>query len=144
MITLLIFNVQSIMIVISGKTHFVRSQYMLKLKVLDLDVYRSLPILQTNCFFIFQSSPTPHHLPPINKLPECYFQPSLFFRSHFFADLVKEEYTFGRGENCDVAFNNTGKRNQCFQAYSKVHFKLIRVSQLQMGAFCRPLFHKLY
>ncbi|KAK7088732.1 serine/threonine-protein kinase Chk2-like [Littorina saxatilis] len=41
-------------------------------------------------------------------------------------DLVKDEYTFGRGENCDVAFNNTGKRNQCFQAYSKVHFKLVR------------------
>lgn len=43
-------------------------------------------------------------------------------------DLVKDEYTFGRGDNCDVAFNNSGKRNQCFQAYSKVHFKLIRKS----------------
>ncbi|KAL8577458.1 hypothetical protein ACOMHN_021910 [Nucella lapillus] len=41
-------------------------------------------------------------------------------------DLVKEEYSFGRGENCDTAFSNTGKNNQCFQAYSKVHFKLIR------------------
>ncbi|XP_046579376.1 serine/threonine-protein kinase Chk2-like [Haliotis rubra] len=43
-------------------------------------------------------------------------------------DLVKDEYTFGRGDNCDVSFNGTSsaRKNQCFQAYSKVHFKLIR------------------
>ncbi|XP_050410649.1 serine/threonine-protein kinase Chk2 isoform X2 [Patella vulgata] len=42
-------------------------------------------------------------------------------------DLEKDEYTFGRGDNCDIIFNgNAAKKNQCFQAYSKVHFKLIR------------------
>lgn len=42
-------------------------------------------------------------------------------------DLTKDEYTFGRGENCDVPFDNNGaKKHQCFQAYSKVHFKIIR------------------
>ncbi|WAR03859.1 CHK2-like protein [Mya arenaria] len=36
------------------------------------------------------------------------------------SDLNKEEYSFGRGENCDVPFNNNGsKKHQCFQAYSK-------------------------
>ncbi|XP_060605794.1 serine/threonine-protein kinase Chk2-like [Ruditapes philippinarum] len=41
--------------------------------------------------------------------------------------MSKEEYTFGRGENCDVPFNNNGaKKHQCFQAYSKVHFKISR------------------
>ncbi|KAL4223284.1 Checkpoint kinase 2 [Mactra antiquata] len=44
-------------------------------------------------------------------------------------DLSKDEYTFGRGENCDVPFNNNGsKKHQCFQAYSKVHFKITRQS----------------
>lgn len=44
-------------------------------------------------------------------------------------DLLKDEYTFGRGEECDVAFSNIdGKKNQCFQAYSKVHFKIVRQS----------------
>ncbi|CAG5133375.1 unnamed protein product [Candidula unifasciata] len=42
-------------------------------------------------------------------------------------DLTADEYTFGRGENCDVAFSSqAAKTHQCFQAYSKVHFKLIR------------------
>ncbi|XP_063419076.1 serine/threonine-protein kinase Chk2-like [Mytilus trossulus] len=42
-------------------------------------------------------------------------------------DLTKEEYCFGRGENCDIPFNTANaKKHQCFQAYSKVHFKLIR------------------
>ncbi|BFZ05370.1 hypothetical protein BsWGS_08409 [Bradybaena similaris] len=42
-------------------------------------------------------------------------------------DLIADEYTFGRGENCDVAFSSqAAKTHQCFQAYSKVHFKLIR------------------
>ncbi|CAG2198433.1 CHEK2 [Mytilus edulis] len=42
-------------------------------------------------------------------------------------NLTKEEYCFGRGENCDIPFNTaTAKKHQCFQAYSKVHFKLIR------------------
>ncbi|XP_052242302.1 serine/threonine-protein kinase Chk2-like isoform X2 [Dreissena polymorpha] len=42
-------------------------------------------------------------------------------------DLTKDEYSFGRGENCDVPFDNNGsKKHQCFQAYSKVHFKILR------------------
>lgn len=41
-------------------------------------------------------------------------------------DLVKDEYTFGRGEKCDVAFSSAGDSKQCFQAYSKVHFVLTR------------------
>lgn len=42
-------------------------------------------------------------------------------------DLSKEEMSFGRGENCDVPFvGPAAKKHQYFQAYSKVHFKLIR------------------
>ncbi|KAL3858100.1 hypothetical protein ACJMK2_012711 [Sinanodonta woodiana] len=42
-------------------------------------------------------------------------------------DLKNEEYTLGRGENCDIPFiSSDAKKNQCFQAYSKVHFKLLR------------------
>lgn len=42
-------------------------------------------------------------------------------------DLKKDELSFGRGDNCDVAFNSDmAKKHQCFQAYSKIHFKLIR------------------
>lgn len=42
-------------------------------------------------------------------------------------DLVADQYTFGRGESCDVPFSTPAAKNhQCFQAYSKVHFKLIR------------------
>ena len=53
---------------------------------------------------------------------------SLVTRKFLVSDLTTEEYSFGRGENCDVAFNTvTAKQHQCFQAYSKVHFKLIRV-----------------
>lgn len=49
----------------------------------------------------------------------------------YFIDLSKDEITFGRGENCDVPFiGPAAKKHQCFQAYSKVHFKLIRVSRI--------------
>ncbi|GFS09821.1 serine/threonine-protein kinase Chk2 [Elysia marginata] len=42
-------------------------------------------------------------------------------------DLTSDQYTFGRGESCDVPFSSqAAKTHQCFQAYSKVHFKLIR------------------
>ncbi|KAK3595769.1 hypothetical protein CHS0354_025403 [Potamilus streckersoni] len=42
-------------------------------------------------------------------------------------DLINEEYTLGRGENCDIPFNGeVAKKHQCFQAYSKIHFKLLR------------------
>ncbi|XP_069135324.1 serine/threonine-protein kinase Chk2-like isoform X1 [Argopecten irradians] len=41
-------------------------------------------------------------------------------------ELNKDEYTFGRGENCDVPFIAPTKKHPYFQAYSKVHFKLIR------------------
>jgi len=42
-------------------------------------------------------------------------------------DLVNDAYSFGRGESCDVHFNiATAKSKQCYQAYSKIHFKLVR------------------
>ncbi|XP_059173468.1 serine/threonine-protein kinase Chk2-like [Physella acuta] len=42
-------------------------------------------------------------------------------------DLVADCYTFGRGEECDVPFStHAAKTHQCFQAYSKVHFKLYK------------------
>ncbi|XP_005112692.1 serine/threonine-protein kinase Chk2 [Aplysia californica] len=42
-------------------------------------------------------------------------------------DLVNDTYSFGRGETCDVPFSSQAAKNhQCFQAYSKVHFKLVR------------------
>lgn len=43
-------------------------------------------------------------------------------------DLKNDDYSFGRGENCDVSFSiQMARTKQCFQAYSKVHFKLIKV-----------------
>ena len=50
-----------------------------------------------------------------------------FFKIYF-SDLSKDEISFGRGENCDIPFMGPAvKKHKCFQAYSKVHFKLIRV-----------------
>ena len=50
------------------------------------------------------------------------------FVNNLFSDLVKDEYTFGRGEQCDYPFNTSDMRkHQCFQAYSKIHFKLTKV-----------------
>lgn len=60
------------------------------------------------------------------------------FENYFSSDLTKEEYSFGRGENCDVPFSNNGnKKHQCFQAYSKVHFKITRVSEIMVNKLCR-------
>ena len=45
-----------------------------------------------------------------------------------FLDLEKNEYTFGRGEMCDYQFNTPAMiKHPCFQAYSKIHFKLLKV-----------------
>jgi serine/threonine-protein kinase Chk2 len=42
-------------------------------------------------------------------------------------DLTLSEYSFGRGENCDYQFNSVDMiKNSCFQAYSKVHFRVKR------------------
>ena len=46
-------------------------------------------------------------------------------------DLVKDEYTFGRGEECDHVFvQRDDKASQHFSTFSKVHFRLflVRVS----------------
>ncbi|XP_062571619.1 serine/threonine-protein kinase Chk2-like [Saccostrea cucullata] len=49
--------------------------------------------------------------------------------------LKNDEYSFGRGENCDVSFGvHMAKSKQCFQAYSKVHFKLTK-QQTSAGVF---------
>ena len=43
-------------------------------------------------------------------------------------DLAKDEYTFGRGEECDHIFVQTnGKVNPQFSTFSKVHFRLYLV-----------------
>ena len=45
------------------------------------------------------------------------------------AELVKDEYVFGRGGDCDYCFEeNGGKSNPHFLAFSKTHFRLYRVS----------------
>ncbi|XP_048742373.1 serine/threonine-protein kinase Chk2-like [Ostrea edulis] len=50
-------------------------------------------------------------------------------------DLKNDDYSFGRGENCDVSFSiQMARTKQCFQAYSKVHFKLIK-QQTSSGVF---------
>uniref|UniRef100_T1IRU8 Serine/threonine-protein kinase Chk2 n=1 Tax=Strigamia maritima TaxID=126957 RepID=T1IRU8_STRMM len=43
-------------------------------------------------------------------------------------DLCKQEYTFGRGDDCDYSFNSSPllQNYSCFLAYSKVHFKITR------------------
>ena len=46
-----------------------------------------------------------------------------------FLDLTKDEYSFGRGDDNDYQFNSPMMRKHpCFQAYSKVHFQLKRVT----------------
>jgi len=43
-------------------------------------------------------------------------------------DLMGDSYTFGRGEICDYQFSTDCMRtNPCYQAYSKVHFKVTKV-----------------
>lgn len=50
-------------------------------------------------------------------------------------DLIKDEYTFGRGEGCDYQFNTEEMiKNSCFQAYSKVHFKIFMEYKSGTGA----------
>ena len=45
------------------------------------------------------------------------------------AELVKDEYVFGRGGDCDYCFEeNGGKSNPHFLAFSNTHFRLYRVS----------------
>lgn len=47
---------------------------------------------------------------------------------HVRLDLVGDSYTFGRGETCDYQFStNSAITNPCYQAYSKVHFKVTKV-----------------
>ncbi|CAG5127041.1 unnamed protein product, partial [Candidula unifasciata] len=41
-------------------------------------------------------------------------------------ELVSSDYTFGRGTDCDVSFTDSAENNLCFQAYSKIHFRLSR------------------
>jgi serine/threonine-protein kinase Chk2 len=42
-------------------------------------------------------------------------------------ELVKDEYLFGRGEECDYCFEtNGGRSNPHFLAFSKIHFRLYR------------------
>jgi len=43
-------------------------------------------------------------------------------------DLTGDLYTFGRGETCDYQFStDSALMKQCYQAYSKVHFKVTKV-----------------
>ena len=46
------------------------------------------------------------------------------------AALVKDEYTFGRGEECDYCFEtrNDGIKTPHFMTLSNTHFKIYRVS----------------
>ena len=53
---------------------------------------------------------------------------SVFFAT-FDSDLLNEEYTFGRGEECDYCFENHshGKKLPQYLALSKTHFRVYRV-----------------
>ena len=43
-------------------------------------------------------------------------------------ELLKDEYSFGRGDECDYCFElHGGKQNPHFLALSKTHFILYRV-----------------
>ena len=46
------------------------------------------------------------------------------------SELVKDEYTFGRGDSCDYCFNEQGggKKKAQYLALSKNHFKIFRVN----------------
>jgi len=46
----------------------------------------------------------------------------------FCSDLTGDSYTFGRGEMCDYQFStDIALTSPCYQAYSKVHFKVTKV-----------------
>ena len=52
----------------------------------------------------------------------------LFLVDLRYLDLIGESYTFGRGEMCDYQFSTDSTlTNPCYQAYSKVHFKVVKV-----------------
>lgn len=52
---------------------------------------------------------------------------SLTVDVHFLIDMVKDEYTFGRGEECDYCFDTHGKTNAHFLQLSKTHFRIYKV-----------------
>ncbi|ELT98753.1 hypothetical protein CAPTEDRAFT_224883 [Capitella teleta] len=80
----------------------------------------SMETLSTDCLDGFGSEP--------DDVPEEVWGKLLPVGSSFDAfDLVKDEYTFGRGEMCDYQFNSPQMVNHaCYQAYSKIHFKLTK------------------
>ena len=46
----------------------------------------------------------------------------------FGLDLYKDEYTFGRADDCDYCFEQRGGRsNPHFRTFSNVHFRIFRV-----------------
>ena len=58
------------------------------------------------------------------------------------AELVKDEYVFGRGGDCDYCFEeNGGKSNPHFLAFSKTHFRLYRVSGVCVCVCVCPLLY---
>ena len=45
-------------------------------------------------------------------------------------DLIKDEYTFGRADECDYCFEmNGGRDNAHFRTFSNTHFRLYKVCQ---------------
>ena len=46
-------------------------------------------------------------------------------------DLVKDGYTFGRGEECDYCFDLNGRKNPHFLSLSKTHFRIYRVRDIK-------------
>ena len=56
-------------------------------------------------------------------------QPKIHYLQSIIADLVREEYTFGRGDECDYCFQtqNAGVKNSYYLSISKTHFRIYRV-----------------
>jgi len=60
----------------------------------------------------------------------------MFLATMWCLDLTGDSYTFGRGEMCDYQFSTDCARiNPCYQAYSKVHFKVAKV-MCSLHAIC--------
>jgi len=60
-------------------------------------------------------------------------------------DLVKEEYSFGRDEDCDYCFEARSSGKKLFLTLSKTHFRIFRVSSsLLKWAELTTCWHGIY
>ena len=53
-----------------------------------------------------------------------------------FLDLVRDEYSFGRADECDYCFErNGGRDNAHFRTFSNTHFRIYKVTLIWVSFF---------